>query len=80
MILRQIEFNRKIYSNIQPLLVQDRDKATNYSVSRIKDFQESSIHRLQYHDSIPSPTAGRYVRTKLSLAAKTLYSTQNLEQ
>jgi len=28
--LRQIAFNRKIYSNIQPLLVQDRDKATNY--------------------------------------------------
>jgi len=30
MILRQIAFNRKIYSNIQLLLVQDRDKATNY--------------------------------------------------
>jgi len=30
MILRQIAFNRKIYSNIQLLLVQDRDIATNY--------------------------------------------------
>jgi len=30
MISRQIAFNRKIYSNIQLLLVQFRDNATNY--------------------------------------------------